>query len=168
VDDVAVAVSAAFASATFDSEAIPDVFRWKWRKLITNLGNAIEAVCGPEARGGSIGRRAAEEGEACLDAAGIGAATPEEDRVRRGDLLKLARVDDQKRPGGSSWQSLARGAPDIESDYLNGEIVLLGRLHGVPTPVNQLLQRLANQLAATGAQPGSVPPDRLEELLASA
>ena len=52
VDDVAVEVAAAFAASTFDSRALPDVFRWKWRKLITNLGNAIEAVCGPAARAG--------------------------------------------------------------------------------------------------------------------
>jgi 2-dehydropantoate 2-reductase len=30
---------------------------------------------------------------------------------------------------------------------LNGEIVLLGRLHGVSTPANELLQRTANDLA---------------------
>jgi 2-dehydropantoate 2-reductase len=167
VDDVAVSVAAAFAISTFDSQAIPNVVRWKWRKLITNLGNAIEAVFGPAARGGSIGRRAAAEGEACLAAAGIDVASPEEDRERRGDLLKLQRVDGQKREGGSSWQSLARRAPGIESDYLNGEVVLLGRLHRVPTPVNALLQRLANRLAAAGAQPGSITPDEFEGLLAS-
>jgi 2-dehydropantoate 2-reductase len=165
VDDVAVEVAAAFAGSTFDSRAVPDVFRWKWRKLITNLGNAVEVVCGPAARGGSIGQRAAAEGEACLAAAGIQPATTEEDRTRRGHLLQLLRIGDQKRPGGSSWQSLARGAPDIESDYLNGEIVLLGRLHGVPTPVNELLQRLANRLAAAGAEPGSMAPDEFEDLL---
>ena len=32
----------------------------------------------------------------------------------------------------STWQSLARGS-GVETDYLNGEIALLGRLHGVPT-----------------------------------
>jgi 2-dehydropantoate 2-reductase len=164
VDDLATAVSAAFAGATFDSRADPDVARWKWRKLITNLGNAVEAMSGREARGSSIGRRATAEGEACLQAAGIEVASREEDRARRGHLLKLLPVGDRERAGGSSWQSLARGAPDIESDYLNGEIVLLGRLHGVPTPANQLLQRLANQLAATGAKPGSVSLDELEEL----
>ncbi len=84
VDDVAVAVAAAFAASTFDARAVPDIARWKWRKLITNLGNAIEAVCGPAARGGTIGRRAAAEGEACLAAAGIVAASTEEDRERRG------------------------------------------------------------------------------------
>ena len=166
-DDVAVEVGAAFAGSTFDARAVPDIARWKWRKLITNLGNAVEAVCGSAARGGTISRRATVEGEACLAAAGIEAATRDEDRGRRGDLLQLLPVAGQTRPGGSSWQSLARAAPGIESDYLNGEVVLLGRLHGVPTPVNALLQRLANRLAATGAQPGSIPPDEFEGLLAS-
>ena len=45
-------------------------------------------------------------------------------------------IGGRRRGGGSSWQSLARGTGTIETDYLNGEIVLLGRLHGVPTPVN--------------------------------
>ncbi|MGH9096898.1 MAG: ketopantoate reductase family protein, partial [Acidimicrobiales bacterium] len=89
VDDVAVEVAASFSASTFDARAVPDVARWKWRKLITNLGNAIEAVCGPAARGGTIGQQANAEGEACLAAAGIEAATTDEDRARRGDLLKL-------------------------------------------------------------------------------
>jgi len=60
--------------------------------------------------------------------------------------------------GGSSWQSLARGGRlDRETDYLNGEIALLGRLHGVPTPVNVGLQVLANEMARTGPAPGSWP-----------
>ncbi|MGH9228389.1 MAG: ketopantoate reductase C-terminal domain-containing protein, partial [Acidimicrobiales bacterium] len=61
-----------------------------------------------------------------------------------------------ERQGGSSWQSLARGLRSVETDYLTGEIVLLGRLHRVPTPVNDLLQRLANRMAAEGRPPGSV------------
>jgi 2-dehydropantoate 2-reductase len=54
----------------------------------------------------------------------------------------------------------------VEVDLLNGEIVLLGRLHGVPTPVNELLQRVANDLARRGAPPGSVPVAELEAQLA--
>jgi 2-dehydropantoate 2-reductase len=42
-------------------------------------------------------------------------------------------------------------------DWLNGEIVLLGRLHGVPTPVNERLQRLARESAAQGVAPRTVP-----------
>ena len=71
------------------------------------------------------------------------------------------------RPGGSSWQSLARRAPTIEADYLNGEIGLLGRLHGIPTPVNDLLQQLANRAARAGQPPGSMTLEELEALVAA-
>ncbi len=165
VDDTAIDIAGAFAAAGFDARPIPDVSRWKWRKLVTNLGNAIEAVCGPPARRGSIGQRATAEGEACLAAAGIEAATAEEDATRRGKLLQLQSIDGHTRPGGSTWQSLARQSADVETDYLNGEVVLLGRMHGVPTPVNALLQRLANSLARDGGAPGSIPSDRFERLL---
>jgi 2-dehydropantoate 2-reductase len=57
--------------------------------------------------------------------------------------------------GGSSWQSLARTAGSIEADFLNGEIVLLGRLHEVPAPANALLQSLANRMARERLLPGA-------------
>ena len=66
--------------------------------------------------------------------------------------------------GGSSWQSLARGRVRIEAEFLNGEIVLLGALHGVPTPVNALLQRLAVRAAAEGSRPGTWRIEELSEL----
>ena len=70
-------------------------------------------------------------------------------------------VNGEYRGGGSSWQSLARGTGSIETDYLNGEIVLLGRMHGVPTPANTLMQRVANEQARLGAPPKSVPVETL-------
>ncbi len=157
VDTVAEEVSAALSGATFGSEPRPDVMRWKYRKLILNLGNAVEAVCGPEAaRSTPLVRMARAEGEACLQAAGIDAVSVDDDKARRGDVFQLRTVPGHERRGGSSWQSLARGLPTVETDYLTGEIVLLGRLNGVPTPVNELLQRLANRMAAEGRPPGSV------------
>lgn len=165
VDDTATAVADAFSASTFDSYAISDVVRWKWRKLITNLGNAVEALFGPSARGGPIGERARQEGEACLAAAGIEAASAEEDRGRRGELLWLGSITGRARPGGSTWQSLARQTPDVETDYLNGEIVLLGRLHGVQTPVNALLQQLVNRFARRRTAPGSLAPEEFTAML---
>ena len=41
-------------------------------------------------------------------------------------------------------------------DYLAGEIVLLGRLHGVPTPACELIQQVTNDLARRRAQPRSL------------
>ncbi|HEX4821489.1 MAG TPA: 2-dehydropantoate 2-reductase [Acidimicrobiales bacterium] len=158
-DDTAIAIASAFSASTYVSEARPDIMRWKHQKLLMNLGNIIEAACGPSARAGELATRARAEGIAVLQAAGIDYASDEEDRERRGELLRMRPIDGQRRGGGSTWQSLARGATSLETDYLNGEIVLLGRLHGVATPVNAMLQHLAYELAASGAVPGSMDAD---------
>jgi 2-dehydropantoate 2-reductase len=130
-DEVTEAVAQAFSASTFVSEARPDVMRWKWSKLLMNLGNAVEAVCEPGDRSRELLSLLRAEGEASLRAAGVDVASAEEDRERRGNLLRMQPVGGQRRGGGSSWQSLARGTGTIEADWLNGEIVLLGRLHGV-------------------------------------
>ena len=66
--------------------------------------------------------------------------------------------------GGSSWQSLARGTGSIEAEFLNGEIVLLGALHGVATPVNALLQRLAAAGRSEGRAAGLMERGAAERL----
>jgi 2-dehydropantoate 2-reductase len=164
-DETASRLSAVFNGSTFDSRALADIMRWKYRKLIMNLGNAVEALVPAGAEQDEIADRAEQEGEACLRAAGIGFASHEEDRTRRGDLLQVAPIDGRERGGGSSWQSLARGSGTIEAGYLNGEIVLLGRLHGFPTPVNDTLQRLASSWAAERRPPGTMAPAKFERAL---
>jgi 2-dehydropantoate 2-reductase len=163
-DETAGAVALAFTDATFASEARPDIMRWKHRKLLDNLGNAIDAVCGSGERTDerkALWRRVRAEGEACLAAAGIDVASADEDRDRRTGRVTIKDVAGAPHRGSSTWQSLARGTGDIETDYLAGEIVLLGRLHGVPTPANALLQGLAAHLALAGRPPGDVPADEV-------
>ena len=155
VDAVVQEVAATLSASGFSSVARPDIMRWKHQKLLMNLGNAAEALCGAGSGTRALAARARAEGRACLEAAGIPVATDEEDRDRRGDLLQVAPIDGRHRGGGSTWQSLARGAGTVETDHLTGEIVLLGRLHGIPTPVNEALQRLAVDAARVGAPPGS-------------
>jgi 2-dehydropantoate 2-reductase len=154
-DPLAQRLATMLQSATFDSVARPDVMRWKYRKLIMNLANAVEALCGAGAAGGELAAMARAEGEQVLALAGVEVASEAEDRARRGRTLRLGEIDGRARGGGSSWQSLVRGTGSIEADYLNGEIVLLGRMHGRPTPVNATLQRLANEAARRGAEPGA-------------
>jgi 2-dehydropantoate 2-reductase len=156
VDATAEAVAAALGRSTFSSEATPDIMRWKYAKLLGNLANAVEVVCGLPAVRGPITRRAREEGVACLGAAGIAFAGPEEEAGRRGELINAGVFGRQRTTGDSSWQSVARAAGTVESDHLNGEIVLLGRLHGVPTPVNEALQRQANRIAHERLPPGTM------------
>ncbi|MFJ1648156.1 ketopantoate reductase family protein [Streptomyces sp. NPDC088258] len=135
----------------------PDVMRWKYAKLLSNLVNAIEAVTGllgEESH--DLVDRVYAEGAAVLDAAGIAFASREEQARTRGDLVSFAPTGATPRGGGSSWQSLSRGTGTIEADYLNGEIALLGRLHGVPTPVNDTLQRVADAFARERRPAGSL------------
>lgn len=161
-DSMTATIAAAFRAAGFDSIERPDIMRWKYRKLIMNLGNAAQALLQDP---NDVARRAAAEGEACLEAAGIAFASREEDRARRADIMKIVDIPGHPRGGGSSWQSLRRGTGSIESDYLNGEISLLGRLHGVPTPVNDLLGRLAVAAARRGDRPGQMATAEFERRL---
>ncbi len=157
VEEIAVALNA----STFHSVPRADVMRWKYTKLLMNLANSIEATVTPDPDVKELVRRVRTEGETTLRAAGIDFASRDEDKERRGDRMHVRPVNGAMRGGGSSWQSLARGTRSIEVDYLNGEIVTLGRLHGVPTPANALMQRVANEQARAGAPPQSVPVARV-------
>ncbi len=154
-------VAEVFRRAGFESVVRDDVMAWKRRKLVLNLGNAVQACCGDGADADELARRAGAEGEVALRAAGLTVVTEAEDRERRGSLLQVGEIAGRERGGGSSWQSLRRGTGSVESDYLNGEVVRLGREHGVPTPCNELLRRTAAELARTGGAPASVDARQL-------
>lgn len=165
IDAIAEEVAAALMRSTFSSLALADIMSWKYRKLLMNLGNAVQAICGTVTEGNEVVRLVRDEGERVLRAAGIPVTGTVQEKERRGDILQIHTVGGVPRGGGSSWQSLTRQTGTIETDFFNGEIALLGRLHGVPTPVNALLQRLANQQAARRIGPGAISE---EELLALA
>jgi 2-dehydropantoate 2-reductase len=163
LDERGQAIADAIDATAFLSVARPDIMRWKYRKLLMNLANAVEALSGPAGRFSALAKEAHREGVSALAAAGIDVASAEEDRERRGDNLQMAPTASGEWQGGSSWQSLARGAGSIEAEFLNGEIVMLGRLHGVPTPVNAVLERLAVRSAAEGQPPGQWTVEDLSE-----
>ncbi|MGC0337007.1 ketopantoate reductase family protein [Streptomyces sp. SLBN-8D4] len=162
-DETARRIAADLEKARFEAPVVPDLARWQYAKLLSNLANAVEAVSGSVESEEALALvdRVRAEGMAVLDAAGIAYASVGEQRALRGDKVTLLPLGDAPR-GGSSWQSLTRGTGTIEADHLNGEIALLGRLHGVPTPLNELLQRLANTFARERREAGSMP---LAELL---
>ena len=147
--------------------AVPDhnIMRWKYTKLLSNVRNAFQAACGFEARSRKMIRALRAEALACYQAAGVEFVPEDELQARVRSQITLADIEGHPRTGGSSWQSLMRGLPTIEADFLNGEIVLLGRLHGIPTPCNALLQRVVNNMARTGQKPGSIAVADLERQL---
>ena len=164
-DDLVRAVAEDLEQSSFRAPVGDAVMRWKYAKLLGNLANAVEALTGTvdTARARALITRARAEGAAVLDAVGIGYASDEE-QAPYWDLLRSDRQDRRAgRIGGSGWQSLARQSGNIEADYLNGEIVLLGRLHGVPTPINEALQRLVKIAAVQRRPPGSLCIGDLEQ-----
>lgn len=165
VDDTAIEIAASLETATFVSAGRTDIMRWKYGKLIRNLRNAIEAACGSDARDGVIREMVTNEAEEVLAAAGIEYVSEDEDRDRRGDILSPALIAGGKRPGGSVWQSIARKTGSIETDYLSGHVVLLGRLHGIATPANELLQDLGADMAAGTREPRSVGEQEFLQML---
>jgi 2-dehydropantoate 2-reductase len=159
-DDRAEAIAGDLRNAGFDSVVQPDIMRWKRGKLIANTGNALGAACAaPDGlRDIMIGAR--EEAEACYRAAGLDYASPAESQARSA-TLEIRKIDGKNFYGGSTAQSLARGTPTTEVDYLSGEIARLGRTHGVPTPINAALQRIVRDLALQHSPPGALSPDEL-------
>ncbi|AUG76062.1 2-dehydropantoate 2-reductase [Kitasatospora sp. MMS16-BH015] len=166
-DQTAERICADLEASVFRAVATEEVMAWKYGKLLGNVGNALEAVSGPAVTEPQLTlfRRLVAEYEAALAAAGLAYKSAAEQQAERGDLITLRPLPGIERGGGSSWQSLSRGTGTIEADYLSGEAVLLGRLHGVPTPLNEALQRLAGEFARTGRAAGSLTEAELDELL---
>jgi 2-dehydropantoate 2-reductase len=154
IDEQALAIATDFTDATWKTSPREDVMLWKHTKLLRNLGNVVHALCGPDLREGPIFDRLREEGEAVYAAAGIDTVPTSGWGEERQDLVRFLPVEGYDSPAGSTWQSVIRGAGSVETDYLNGEVVLLGRLHGVPTPANAAFARLANSLAFSGSGVG--------------
>ena len=168
VDDCVTEVTDALTDINCSAEPTPDIMRWKYAKLIFNLNNALAAVCPRGSDIAGIRDRLRAEGRTVLDAAGIGYASEEEVDARQQGLLENGKVRGVGRSGNSTMQSLMRGKADSEADYINGEIVQLGRLHNIPTPANLVMQRLANSLARGEGEPNAMPPEDLAGLIDAA
>ncbi len=154
-DACAERIAGDLTEAGFSAVASEDIMPWKYGKLLRNLANSTQAILGLEEKAENLMARAHEEALACFAAAGIELVGDDVFRERFQALNRIFSNSPAARAGNSSWQSLTRGSGTIEAAYLNGEVVLLGRLHGVPTPVNALLQEVATEVAASGKGPGA-------------
>jgi 2-dehydropantoate 2-reductase len=141
VDDLCDSVAVDLRSAGFESVPRADIMAWKHRKLVTNAVGDVSTVLPDEAA--ELKPLVRAEAEAAIAAAGIAVVSDAADAERRGTLLQGR--DDVHGPN-SLGQSIRRGGSGLEVDYRAGEIVLLGRLHGIPTPANERVQRAAHLL----------------------
>jgi 2-dehydropantoate 2-reductase len=165
LDDNVAAIATAMDSAGFAAFPLEHVMRSKYGKLRDNLGNVVEAALGHGTRSSALMQPIQAEADRVYDAAGIERIAIGNADPRRRGLMEMGAVEGVTRTGGSSVQSLKRGAGSIETDWLNGEIVLLGRLYGVPTPLNAGLVAIGHELVESGAKPGSMAEADLRKRL---
>lgn len=140
----------------------------RWTKLIGNLNNALPAVTGRSLQEIYFSRstyglplRLMREGLETVTKAGMRTdRSPQALAMRVAARLPepvpiaLFRALARTRLGkismfGSTWQSIVRGSP-TEIDYLNGEIVALGREAGYPTPYNARVVQLVHEVERSG------------------
>ena len=162
VDETIERVTSSIHAAGFVSRPDPNIMAQKYSKLMVNLTNALDAAC--LERPDDVIQEMQSEARNCCDAAGIEYVDYRSARANRGDI-RGGPVDGFQRHGSSTLQSLLRDTGNLEADYLNGEIVQLGRLHGIPTAVNAVVQRIGIRLIQGEIKPRSLTADAVRKLV---
>jgi 2-dehydropantoate 2-reductase len=161
-------IEADWTASSFTVRLVDDVMRWKYTKLLSNLGNAPQALIRSVESFDGVVEVLRAEAEVVLRDAGIEWAGEDEEAEWRGEFAVRPVAGVPEELGGSSWQSIARGTGSIETDYLNGEIVYLARSRGGSAPLNQVVQRLARRASSSGVGVGSLTLAEFELELARA
>jgi 2-dehydropantoate 2-reductase len=192
LDERASRICADLKRAGLEALSSAYVMSMKWGKLIANLNNATTTITGywleramtdPEMRRLMLEVR--EEGLRVSDAAGIAVEPPpgEPSAIRIRQMTEKLRQPlkpteparqghegdqvEQERTYSSMWQDLYLGRKQNEAEFLNGEIIALGRKVGIPTPYNSILLETVNRMFAEGLKPGLYGPKELHELIRS-
>lgn len=161
-DNTAENLATELTDAGFAAYPAADILPWKYGKLLRNLSNAIQAACGRAISPAATELRnlVVAEGEAVYRAGGIKHVDYKTAYAARGDNFHTSEVRGYPRVFGSTWQSLSRGQA-TEVDYLNGEIVALGRAYDVRCPANEYLRQVVNGLAHAKTPPGALSAEEI-------
>ncbi|MFK3777663.1 ketopantoate reductase family protein [Agrobacterium sp. NPDC089420] len=162
-DETADKIAADLTRANYIAETTADIRRWKSAKLLHNVRNALDLFEGEDDLRVSIAEALVDEARRVLETAGYTIASAAERKI---DISgwSIAQGSGIEPGQQSTWQSFARGASS-EVDFLNGEIVLLGRLHAVATPYNEAIQALAGRLAHRSGVAKAVPLEAIRSLV---
>lgn len=181
-DEMCAQVAASLARAGFEVTTHESIMAVKWSKLILNLNNATYAIIDQHLQLGLVTPEISdfmadveEEGLHVLNVAGISLADPDNpiDFEQRLTELRSVKLEAEKvraaegipvelRTYPSTWTDLKERRGETEAGYFNGEIMLLGEKHDVPTPYNSTLLNVVETMALEGQPPGRYT---LEELI---
>ncbi|WP_239591391.1 ketopantoate reductase family protein [Mycolicibacterium tusciae] len=164
--DFLAALQTSWCQAGINVRLPEDVAPWKYNKLLLNLNNVIRALAQPGADVDWLRDAVIREGEDALRRLGIEFVPFETSTAARVDGPTPRPVPGfSSTPGDSTSQSLRRRTGNVETDYLNGEIVRLAHRAGTSAPVNAALTRTARAAASGGMSPGGYTAQQLADLV---
>jgi len=164
----------AFKNTSLDIHYVDDLMRAKYTKLLMNMANAPCAIIGltePELMNLPDARRLFDdlllESKRVFKAAGIkydeallSFKPPDINSIPRNIPQELQAIP-------STQQDVILRRPSTEVDYLNGELVTLGKKYGVPTPLNELMVKLIHKMTDRGELPGKYSVSDMRNMLGS-
>ena len=160
IDQTCTQIADDLESAGFQCTPDSQVMRWKYAKLLQNLGNALQVLLGLQTHYGELPKQLKLEAIACFEIAGIKFASR---HATKNHFQAVAISQDQiTRGGGSTWQGVIRGNESVETPFLNGEISYLGRIHGIATPANDTVTALVHTMIKENRPAGSFSLNQIE------
>ena len=153
----------AFRQAGFDAASSRTIESDLWLKLALNTQTVLHAVVDPLDHDTNefheLNAAVLEETRAVFKAAKIRAKSCDgrdpsiDDMIAELRRPRARRSDHGVKVHNSLWQDLYLKRTHIESEYIHGQVVALGREHGVPTPYNAAYLELARGLHTAGNGP---------------
>jgi thiosulfate/3-mercaptopyruvate sulfurtransferase len=154
------AIAEDLRAAGFEAQVVEDITRWKAAKLLGSVTFALAALYPAGERRDQAAALLRTEAREILVAAGYGVADMAAESTVDLGRFTAAPVAGRERGGNSTWQSFSRSS-SLETDFLNGEIVLAARLLGRTAPANQAVAERARAAWRDGVAPGSLSEDDL-------
>jgi thiosulfate/3-mercaptopyruvate sulfurtransferase len=147
-------------AAGFEVLLVEDILRWKAAKLLGSVTFVLAALYPAGERREQAALLLRTEAREILLAASYGIADVAAESTADVSRFTAAPMAGRERGGNSTWQSFSRSSP-LETDFLNGEIVLAARLLGQTAPANEAVAERARAAWRDGVAAGSLSEDDL-------
>jgi thiosulfate/3-mercaptopyruvate sulfurtransferase len=154
------AIAADLRAADFETQVVEDIQRWKAAKLTSSVTFALSALYPPSELRDRAAQLLRDEARDILTASGLDIADITRETTADTSRVTARPTTGVEYGGNSTWQSITRSSP-LETDFLNGEIVLAARLLGRAAPVNQAIAERADRAWRDGTPAGALGPDDL-------
>ena len=184
-EELGQAVADRLRRAGFNVTTHESIMAVKWSKLVLNLNNATLAIIDRHLQLATatpaIARFMAdveEEALHVLETAGISLEDPDNPYHLPRHIAELRhlvpdpeKIDEAERlpielrAYPSTWTDLYQQRGETEAGFFNGEIILLGEKHAIPTPLNSTLLNVVENMAVEQAPPGRYTLDELMDLV---